>query len=174
MLELAYLADHREVIPILARWHHAEWRQLIPDWPLELAESELRSHTARRAPSTTIVALEDGTPVGSASLLEEDMPEFPPIGPWLASVYVAPGCRGRGIGGRLVDRIIEEAGAQGVGRLYLFTSGARRYYETRGWQVFRPIPVSGHEGVIMHLDLRAGRYSFDGRTADAARNLEEL
>jgi len=174
MLELAYLADHPEVIPLLARWHHAEWGQLVRDWPLELAEAELRSHTARRALSTTVVALDAGAPVGSASLLEEDMPDMPPLGPWLASVYVAPDYRGRDIGGRLIDRILEEARAQGVGRLYLFTTEARRYYEVRGWQVLRPILVRGTEGVIMHLDLRAGRYSFQFRTADAARNQEGL
>lgn len=173
MLKLAYLADHPEVIAVLARWHHAEWGGLISDWPLEVAEAELRSHTARRALSTTIVALDERQPVGSASLLEEDMPAMPPLSPWLASVYVAPEYRARGIGGRLVGRIIEEASAQGVRRLHLFTTSARRYYEPRGWRVLQPIRFRGHEGVIMHLDLHAGRYSFQHRTADAVPNREE-
>lgn len=173
MLELAYLADHPEAVPLLARWHHAEWGRLIRDWPLELAESELRSHTGRRVLSTTVVALEDGTAVGSASLLEEDMPDMPPLGPWLASVYVAPDHRGRGLGGRLVDRIVEEARALAVQWLYLFTANAQSYYEFRGWQVLQPIVAQEHEGVIMHLDLRAGRYSFHPRTAGAAPNREE-
>lgn len=160
MLDLAYLADHPALAPVLARWHHAEWGALIRDWPLELAEAELRSHTRRRALSTTIVALEGEVPVGSASLLEEDLPDMPPLSPWLASVYVVPGRRNRGIGGKLIDRVVEEASALGVGRLYLYTTTARPYYESRGWQVLQPMAAHGHEGVIMHLDLGAGRYSF--------------
>ncbi len=173
MLELAYLADHPHLVPRLARWHHAEWGAMIPSWPLEVAEAELRGHTRRRALSTTIVALEDGVPVGSASLLEEDMPEMPPLSPWLASVYVVPGARSRGIGGALVGRIVEEATALGVERLYLFTYNARRYYESRGWRLLQPIATQGHEGVIMYLDLGAGRYTLQDRTADAAPNREE-
>jgi predicted N-acetyltransferase YhbS len=173
MPDLAYLADHPDLVPVLARWHHAEWGSLIRDWTLELAESELRSHTRRRALSTTVVALERGEPVGSASLLEEDMPDMPPLGPWLASVYVVPDHRNRGIGGLLVSRIVEEAQALGVERVYLFTGNARPYYESRGWQVLQPIVAAGYEGVIMHLDLRAGRYSFQHRTADTAPTREE-
>jgi GNAT superfamily N-acetyltransferase len=173
MLELGYLADHPEAIPALAGWHHAEWGALVADWPLELAESELRSHTARRAISTTIVAHLDGALAGSASLLEEDMPGFPALSPWLASVFVAPHCRRRGLGNRLIDRVIEEAQALGVERLYLFTTGARGYYEPRGWQVLQPITSRGHEGLIMHLRLGAVPYSLQTGPARAARNQEE-
>ncbi|MEO8139607.1 MAG: GNAT family N-acetyltransferase, partial [Gemmatimonadota bacterium] len=173
MIELAYLADHPDAIPTLARWHHAEWGELVRDWTLESAKSELSSHTARRALSTTLVALSDGVLVGSASLLKEDMPDFPPLSPWLGSVFVEPGSRGLGIGGLLVARVIEEARALGVERLYLFTTEARAWYEARGWQVLQPISCQGRAGVIMHLHLGAVPYSLQAGPAEAARNQGE-
>ena len=173
MIVLAYLADHPDAIPTLAGWHHTEWGALVRDWTLDAAEAELRSHTARRALSTTLVALSNGVLVGSASLLEEDMPDFPPFSPWLASVFVEPGSRGLGIGGRLVAGVIEEARALGVERLFLFTTEARGWYEARGWQVLQQIPCQGRAGVIMHLQLGVVPYSLQAGPAAAARNQGE-
>lgn len=169
-LELGYLADHPEAVAPLARWHHAEWGSLVRDWPLSLAEEELRHHVERRALPTTIVAWLDGALAGSASLLVEDMPDFPPLSPWLGSVYVAPWARGRGIGRRLVERVTAEARSLGVRTLYLFTTEARAYYEALGWDALQPMASEGRDGVIMHFDLGRASTSFPPTAADAARN----
>lgn len=138
---------------MLAQWHHAEWGQLIPGWPLEVARAELGSHRARRAIPTTIIALDGPRLVGSASLLAEDMPDFPPIGPWLASVFVLPGQRGRGIGVQLVARVLEEARQLGVATVHLFTTEAAAYYARQGWRIREPRAVQGQPGVIMSYGL---------------------
>lgn len=91
-----YLADHPEAVPLLAAWHHAEWAPIIRDWPLALAEAELASHRGRSEIPTTLLAFEGDRLVGSASLLAEDMPDFPALTPWLASVFVVPDRRGAG------------------------------------------------------------------------------
>lgn len=91
--------------------------------------------------------------MGSASLLAEDMPEFPPIGPWLASVFVIAGQRGRGIGARLVARVLEEARQLGVDTVHLFTTEAAAYYVRQGWRIREPRAVQGQPGVIMSYDL---------------------
>ncbi len=91
--------------------------------------------------------------MGSASLLAEDMPDFPPIGPWLASVFVAPGYRRRGTGARLVARVLEEARRLGVETVHLFTTEAAAYYVRQGWRIREPRVVQGQPGVIMSYDL---------------------
>lgn len=81
------------------------------------------------------------------------MPDFPPIGPWLASVFVAPGYRGRGNGARLVARVLEEARQLGVETVHLFTTEAAAYYVRQGWRVREPRMVQDQPGVIMSYDL---------------------
>ena len=148
-----YLADHPEHLPTLARWHHQEWGGQVRDWPVEVAQAELASHRQRSAIPTTIIALEGEILLGSASLLVEDMPDFPPLAPWLASVYLIPERRGRGLGTALVRRVIAEARRLGVGRLYLFSTGAVPFYVARGWQPWGPAMAAGIPGQILYFDL---------------------
>src|SRR4029077_14623252 len=117
------LADHLELAPLLADWHYREWAGLLPGWSRAQAEAELRSHTGRRQIPTTFVAVEDGWPLGSASLLEADLDGWEQLTPWDASVFVAPAFRGRGLGRQLVGRAVEEAKALSVPVVYLFTAG---------------------------------------------------
>lgn len=149
----AYLTDHPDAVPLLAAWHHAEWSGLIRDWPLELAEAELASHRGRCTIPTTILAFEGERLVGSASLLAEDMPDFPALTPWLASVFVVPDRRGAGLGSALVHRALADARALGAGTVYLFTTEAEGWYAARGWQVVAHRAAGGTPGVIMSYDL---------------------
>ena len=145
-----YLADHPEVAPLLAAWHHREWADLLPGWSREQAEAELRSHVNRRAVPTTFVALDGGRPVGSASLLASDLDGWEHLAPWVASVYVIPDRRGQGLGRRLVARAVEEARALGVPAVYLCTAGQHEYYARLGWSPLCRTAHHGREVVIMH------------------------
>ena len=159
-LSLGYLCDHPEAAPALARWHWQEWADIIPGWSEAEALAELRTHTGRRCLPTTIVA-HDGTElIASASLLAEDMPDFPPLSPWLASVFVRPDRRGHGLGQALTGRVLEEARALGFRRVYLFTTGQAGWYARMGWQVERPISSGGAPGVIMATDTARQGASF--------------
>jgi len=51
----------------------------------------------------------------------------------LRSVVVAPSARGTGLGAALVDRIVADSAAQGVGDLYLLTTTAERYFPRHGF-----------------------------------------
>src|SRR5262249_51069057 len=135
VMPIDYLADHPELAALLASWHVGEWADLLPGWTLAEAEAELRAHGGRRCIPTTFVALGEGRPVGSASLLVSDLEGWERLSPWLASVYVVPERRGRGVGGRLVRRVVEEAQTLGQPNLYLWTAGQRAYYERLGWVV---------------------------------------
>jgi predicted N-acetyltransferase YhbS len=153
-MRLEYLADHSELAPLLAAWHHHEWAALMPEWSLEQAVAELRGHTGRRQIPTTFVALESGDLLGSASLLAADLPGWGHLSPWLASVFVVPERRGQGIGKRLVVRAVVEARELGVPTVYLFTAGQKAYYERLGWTVLER--TRHHQAVVAIMELRTG------------------
>jgi hypothetical protein len=159
-VRLEYLARHPQAIATLAAWHHAEWQHLIPGWSLEETAAELASHTGDRALPTTIVALAGDEVVGSASLLREDMPGTEAWSPWLASVYVAPAWRDKGIGRLLVERAVADATAEGVEILHLFTTEAERWYLDQGWALRERRSHLGQTASIMDLDLRRERSTF--------------
>ena len=78
---------------------------------MALASSRLDAGDRSRRPAphsdpdhipTTLVAVKGGEPVGSVSLLEQDLAGWEHLTPWLASLYVRSDHRGRGIGKQLV------------------------------------------------------------------------
>ena len=153
-MRIEYLADHLEVATVLAAWHYDEWKGILPEWSHEQAIAGLRSHVGRRQIPTTLVAVENDTVVGSASLLESDLDGWDHLSPWLASLYVVPECRGKGIGRELVRRVMEEAGALGLPCVYLFTAGKEPYYARQGWVTFTRTKHSGRDVVIMQRSTR--------------------
>ena len=153
-LSLAYLADYPEAGARLARWHYAEWMDLLPEWSVAEASAELATHTGRQVAPTTVIALVDGQLAGSASLLIDDMPGTEAWSPWLGSVFVAPEHRGHGVGAAMVDRVIADATALGFPMLHLFTTEAERWYRPKGWLTRERLVYAGRPGVVMALDLR--------------------
>jgi predicted N-acetyltransferase YhbS len=79
----------------------------LPVWSLEQAVAELRTNTGRRQVPTTSVALKGDRVLGSASLVVTDLDDWERLSAWLASVYVLPEWRRRGIGHRLATRAVE-------------------------------------------------------------------
>jgi predicted N-acetyltransferase YhbS len=148
-MQIDYLADHLEWASLLASWHYQEWKDLLPDWTFERALAELQSHTGRRRIPTTLVAVEDGRPRGSASLMATDLPGWECWSPWVASVFVVPECRGRGLGRRLVNRTVEEAASLGASAVFLFTAEQLAYYQELGWSLLCRALHRGQEVAIL-------------------------
>lgn len=152
---LAYLADCPTAIPQLAAWHQAQFGYLSPGRTTAERVERFQAHLQRNAIPTTFVALQDGAPAGSASLVVNDMSILPDLTPWLAGVYVAPDHRRTGLGATLVRRVMQEAAALGVGRLYLYTHDRMTFYRTLGWQVIAPYEYRGYLVTVMSYALPA-------------------
>jgi len=153
-MEIVYLADHLEFLPMVAHWHHQEWAYLRAGDTLEARMERLRNECGHSEIPTTVVAIDDGAVLGSAMLIEHDMDSRLDLSPWLASVFVAPERRRQGIGAALVRRIIEEARVLGERRLYLYTPDAEEFYAREGWRLIERTPYKGKDVTVMSYDLK--------------------
>jgi predicted N-acetyltransferase YhbS len=72
-------------------------------------------------------------PAGLVLLIDNDLESHPHLKPWLASLFVAPEMRGKGIGTALIRAVENAARDQRHAALYLYT-GKAGYYRSLDWQ----------------------------------------
>lgn len=154
-MKVDYLADHREHIPRLAEWLHAQWGYLHENDSVERRAARLEARATRGGIPVSFVAVDGDTLLGSASLVHDDLETRPEIGPWLASVYVAPEHRRRGVASALVRRVIEEARDSGVSRLYLWTTDQEQLYAGLGWRPVERMRFRDEDIVVMAIEPSA-------------------
>ena len=87
--------------------------------------------------------------MGTASLTESDLDSRPELTPWLASVFVLPAWRGRGIASALVERVAEEARMAGCPGCYLYTPDQQALYARLGWQMQEELDYRGERVTLM-------------------------
>jgi len=151
-VEIEPLAEHPDLVDLVAGWHWDEWGVAGNGSPAQLAEGFRRQHTDRIP--VTFVALEHGAPLGSVTLLDRDMPghiDYESFGPWIAGTIVAPEARGRGIGAALMHHAIERAEEWDIPRLYLYTESARAFYERMGWTTLDETDYAGGRVTVMTI-----------------------
>jgi N-acetylglutamate synthase-like GNAT family acetyltransferase len=118
---------------VAMRIWQAWWRDT--GHPLGYISGRLRHENLNPDPIPFALVAHDGAEfLGTASVIESDLPERPQFSPWVAAVWVEPQARRRGIGGALVDRATQGCFALGVGRAYLCARFERSgFYEGLGW-----------------------------------------
>lgn len=147
------LVAHPGHVPRIAAWHQAEWSALSPERSLASRVRDLAAEGAPPDVPFTGIALDDDDAVlGSASLVHSDMDGRSET-PWLASVYVAPAVRRRGVGSALVGWVEQKAREGGFTDLYLFTPDQEALYARLGWSVLSREPYHGHDVVVMRRRL---------------------
>jgi len=151
-VKIVHLAACPEVVPTLAAWVQDEWGPVLPGVTFADLVARFESATAPGAIPETFVALEDGRPIGMASIVAEDMPTRPELTPWLASVYVIPEARRRGVGSALVRRVMDAMEALGIDRLYLFTPDQVAFYRRLGWEPLEQVHYRGEDVQIMVVE----------------------
>ncbi len=154
---IEYLSEHEEFMPVVASWLIEQWGFLDPGFTVTDAVTDFKTRFKPGGIPCTVIALINGEIAGTASLINDDMPERPELTPWLASVYVVPEFRKKGIAGKMIDRIINDAAALGVSRLYLFTFGDPSFYSKRGWTIMSKDVYHERPVTIMFRDLMTSR-----------------
>jgi GNAT superfamily N-acetyltransferase len=153
-LALVTIADRPDLAPTVADWTWRAWGRAQGETP-EQRLATMAARTARIGLEQCVVALIDGEPAGTASLVAQDAPSRPDLSPWLASVYVVPRFRGAGIAPVLVKAVEAAAWRADYRRLWLFTDGQVDLYGSLGWIEHGVVHDHGKPYVLMRRDRRA-------------------
>lgn len=155
-MAIVCLAEAPQHIPALAREHLLAFRGILPEWSLDEAEAELRSHHCDSRIPTSWIAQDGDDWLGSVSLLQNDDPRIRQFSPWLATLYVRPPLRGRGVGTHLVAHCVQAAARLQVGYLYLYCEPRLvPYYQRLGWQPHVQLPLGPLQVTVMRIDTGA-------------------
>lgn len=156
-MKIANLKQAPEHIPKLAKWHHKEWTYLNPGQSYEDRIKKMQAYLNDDFVPSTWFAEDKGTLLGSAAIIESDMETHPEFTPWMASVFVAPEHRRKGIGSELVKHVVAEAKHAGYKTLYLFTPDQQALYASLGWQELQNDNYRGSDVTIMRYNLSTAK-----------------
>lgn len=152
-MEIQFLADRPDIIPAIACLHQLEMK-LGAKSNYHHAIEKFSDRLNRTKLPLALVAFADTLPVGSASLVDLDLPNYSHLTPWLGSLFVATPYQKQGIGYQLIQQIEQIAANMGYHHLYLFTWSAQAYYHKQGWTLIdTTVPPGRPESVIMQKTL---------------------
>lgn len=144
-MEIQFLADRLEFIPVIANWYYTEWGQFMKDQSEQKIRDRISGMLNRDRIPLHILAVEGTELMGVAQLKIREMDIYPDKEHWLGGVYVAPAARGRGLGSVLVTKGLELAKQFKVQTLYLQTEDlSGGLYAPLG---FRPIEKTHYNGL---------------------------
>jgi len=148
------LSARTDLVPLLARWHFAQWGDLTG----ASTESDYRALLSRNTSTCnlplTLIAIKHDRLLGSVSIVHCDMDVRSDLEPWLSQLYVAPQERGRGIGSALVHAAVERSRQLGFGHFYLYTSGTLpSFYERMGWTRLEVVRYKDKDRTVMEMRL---------------------
>lgn len=155
MITIDLLKNHPDAVPSLAKlWYDLLGHFFAPNLPVKSVEGRFQDHLNSTELPITLVALDEGTPVGMCSLREYDGIR-PDLVPWLGSLVVHPDFQKQGIGKLLIDATKKQAQAMGFQKLYLFTIQPTKshYYERLGWTKIGGDQFEGHPATVMEIAL---------------------
>ncbi|QTH13642.1 GNAT family N-acetyltransferase [Pseudomonas corrugata] len=148
MLQMDWLSHHMDKCDLMAEWLYQEFsyeftQQSLASWQHEFSAGQ---HDGRWK---CLIATEQGQLLGGASLADNDLPDRPELGPWLACVYIAPDARRRGLAAQLIEGICTHAREAGFSTLYLHTHSQSHYYAKLGWEEVERFEAWGKEQCLM-------------------------
>ena len=139
-VRIVHLFEQPEHLRLVAGWIWGEFWRDKPGVTVDTLAARLgEARDPDRVP-LSLLAVEDGAPVGTVNLVHSDSETRPDLHPWLAALVVAPAARGRGIGSALVRALNAHAARLGFAELFLGTDipafyarlGAERVQTVRG------------------------------------------
>lgn len=153
-MEIINIKDHRKCIPEVAGWLFQEWGHLTPGASLELSIHKLKERCIEDKIPLTFVAVENRQVVGTISIVPHDMKTRMDLTPWIASVFVKPEARNRGIGSHMMRFAEQECLNMGLSKIYLFTPNKQRMYAGLGWKRADDVEYRGEQVTIMEKALQ--------------------
>jgi predicted N-acetyltransferase YhbS len=143
-MKIESIYENKSCIPTVAKWIYDEFIvNQRPGITMEDLISRLHERKHQEIPLTYVV-IERSECIGTVSLVENDLKKRADLKPWLASLYVKPEYRKRGIGENLVGHVIAKTRSFGYKTLYLRTEYTGDYYRRLNWRfIYKTIDEFG-------------------------------
>lgn len=141
------------LLPVLAKWHQHEWAHLNPGETLSMRIERMQSYLEASFMPTTLVIVDNNKPLGSAAIVANDMDTHQELTPWLASVFVHPDHRCKGIASELIQQLEKLAVQHAYKQLHLFTPDQESFYTKRGWQTLSQEYYHHEKVTLMRREL---------------------
>jgi uncharacterized protein (DUF952 family)/GNAT superfamily N-acetyltransferase len=133
-----------------------EWKEIFTDDSVQ-TYIDLYGQTgtyAGRFVETYVAVSADDELIGMATLVDDDeLPNAPEPGPWLAAVLTVPTNRAQGVASAVVQRIVQRAHDLKLPAIYLYTSDQQQWYSNKGWKPLRETELNGIAHTVMCLSL---------------------
>lgn len=137
MIKIEPLGNYPELVSLCARWNFEEWGQAAGR-TLEDTVEGFGPFLDPAGQQRAFIGFAHDLPAGLVLLIDNDLESHPHLKPWLASLFVIPEMRGKGVGKALIRAVEIAARDQGHAALYLYTSKVG-YYRRLGWQEFEAL-----------------------------------
>jgi len=151
---IALLPDHWQ---LAAQWSFEAWKHEFPSDTVQTYLDQYSLAASEPAKLIEVFAAIDNQDIllGVASLVDDDeLPDAPEPGPWLAAVFVTPEARRFGVGSALVERVVSRTRELGYPKIFLYTEHQENWYTSKGWVKIRDIVFLGLHHTVMQLDLK--------------------
>jgi GNAT superfamily N-acetyltransferase len=146
------LRERPDLIRLVAGWVHGQWSWLSGRTPEQTLQRF--QPTANGALPVSLVALQEGKPVGVASLRQfDDVVPVRDVTPWLTNMFVPAAARGKGVATVLVAAVCAEARSRGFAEVWLATDDQQSLYQRCGFQQRRQVIVGKSHADVMSKKL---------------------
>ena len=122
------LRERPDLLEPAATWFHEKWGV-----PKEAYHARMAAYLDRETEYGWYLCLAGNRIVGGLGVIENDFHDRKDLAPNVCAVYTEEDCRGQGIGGRLLDLVVEDMRSKGIMPLYLVTDHTG-FYERYGWE----------------------------------------
>lgn len=149
-----HLCNHPEHLETVATWIYDEF-VIKAKGNLNFEEVvEYLNKTNKESFPMTFAAMINNECVGTVSIFANDLKTQDILTPWLASLYVDPEHRGKGIGEVLIEHVQHVVKELGYEALYLRTEHTSKYYRGLGWEfVYKTEDEKGQETEVFKYNI---------------------
>ena len=154
--KVSSLAAHPHHWQTAAEWSFEAWKH---DFPSDTVQTYLDQYALASSEPEELLEVfaaidSQDDLLGVATLVDDDeLPDAPEPGPWLAAVFVTPDARKFGVGSALVEHVVNRARELGYPKIYLYTEHQELWYASKGWTKIRDIIFLGLHHTVMQLEF---------------------
>ncbi|MCP4440036.1 MAG: GNAT family N-acetyltransferase [Aureispira sp.] len=153
-MKFEYLADHQELMPILADWYFKEWGYLKEGHTIDLEIKRLQEYLNKNEIPLILLAIEGDELLGAAQLKYREMSIYPDKEHWLGGVFVSDKHRGKGVAKLLIEELLLVAQQMGVHKLFLQTEQLDGgLYARMGWMPLEQVNYHDLDVLVMERNI---------------------